>query len=170
MKRDEHGVVRDDNGIELVRMPREYMELLRDRDPFTLAVKAYEELLTLQPPSIPRSLQFSKPDLIKLWRKRGIPVQDDRVGLGQPDSLKAEFMHWLENELERSDMLDEARRRLRTTMWAQSTLRISARRPDAVSVLSRYHLDRWNISRVDDDVKARETQIENSIRHLARNT
>lgn len=170
MKRDDHGVLRDDSGVELVRMPPEYMELLRDREPFALAVKTYEELLTLQPPTIPRSMRFSKPDLITLWRKRGIPVRDENVGMGQPDSLKAEFIGWLENELDRSDALDEARRRLRTTMWAQATLRASTRRPDAVSVLSRYHLDRWNIGRVDDCVKARETQIETAIRTLARDT
>lgn len=170
MKRDEHGVLRDDNGVELVRMPAGYLELLRDRDAFTLAVKTYEELLTLTPPRIPAPRPFSKPELIKLWRKRGIPVSDTTLGIGQPDTLKVEFMGWLESELDRSDAIDEAKRRLRSTMWAQIALRASSRRPDAVAVLSRFHLDRYNISSVEELASAREDQIEKAIRQLARRT
>ena len=169
MNRDAHGVLRDDDGVELVGMPPGYLELLRDRDPFTLAVKTYEELLSLQPPRIPPSQQFSRPELIKLWRHRGIPVQDPNAGMGA-DMLRAEFMGWLENELHRSDVLDDARRRLRSTMWAEATLRASSRRPDAVAVLARFHVERWKVAKVDACAAVREKQIEMAIKILAKST
>jgi hypothetical protein len=160
--------MRDEQGVELHPMPPGYLELLRDRDPFALAVKVYEELTTLYPPSIPDPARFSRPDLIKLWRKRGVPIRDESIGIGQPDTLKAEFMGWLERELERSDIIDDARRRLRSTMWAEVTLRASSRRPDAVAVLARHHAIHWKIARVEECSKAREKQIETAIRLLAR--
>jgi hypothetical protein len=161
---------RDEPSSGPVPMPAALARLFGDRDPHPLAISIYEDVLTLQPPTIPRSLPFSRPDLIKLWRKRGIPVTDTNLGIGQPNTLRAEFMGWLENELERSDALDEARRRLRSSMWAQAALRDSGKRPDAVSVLSRYHLERWGVAHVADDSAARESQIETAIRTLARTT
>lgn len=151
-------------------MPVEMLELLRERDTFALAVKTYEELIALQPPPLPRAADFSRPDLIRLWRTRGIPVCDPQALPGQPDLLKVEFMGWMESELARADALDEAKRRLRSTMWAQATLKASTRRPDAVAVLSRFHAQHWKVFTVADDVSGRERQIADAIKTYARQT
>lgn len=165
MRRGKDGVLRDDDGTALVPMPAGYMELLRDRDPFALAVKTYEELPSLFPPMVPRVPPFSKPELIRHWH-RGGTVRDPNTLPGQVDLLAAEFTAWFFAQTERSRAMSEARRRLESTTWAEVTLRGLRRRPDACEVLAQFHREHWKIGRVDVDLCNRNEQIRRALNAL----
>lgn len=166
MRRGKDGILRDDDGSPLYPMPAGYMELLRDRDPFTLAVKAYEELPSLFPPMIPYVPQFSRPELIRLW-KAGATIRDPNALPGQVDTLAAEFASWFFSQLERGKAISEARRRLETTTWSEATLRRLKRRPDACEVLAQFHREHWKIARVDLDLCKRSEQVLQAVNYLA---
>lgn len=151
-----NGVLVDENGVELVPMPPGYMELLRERDPLKLAVKTFEERAYLKPNDIPAQMLFSNPEVLKAWRLRGTPVSTPNAREGEPDFLKSEFNAWLKASVERTDALDEARRRVRSAMWCEAILRRSAKHKDMAAQMAEFNREHWRVIGVPDDSIERE--------------
>jgi hypothetical protein len=63
----------------------------------------------------------------------------------------------------RADVAAENKRRLRTTMWAEVTLR-GTKHQSFADMLGSFHREHWRIARVSDDSAERERQIVDAVR------
>lgn len=71
-----------------------------------------------------------------------------------------------ERVLRASDMQDEDRRRLRTTMWAEVTLR-DPKHKDYAARFAEWHRTEWLIAHVPDESTERERLVRSQVKLLA---
>lgn len=127
------------------------------QDPTATALAVIHQLEILGPVQLTPFASFSKPDMLEAWRK-GAPIPDDK---------KDEFKAWLESVALRTEQLGENERRLRSTIWAEMTLRRTAH-TDMAQLMAAFHHDRWKLDSVSDDQVEREKQIAGRLRALTR--
>jgi hypothetical protein len=129
-------------------------DAIKNRDVVAIAIDIFHRLDTLMPPPMPAAPYASKPEVFRAWRSGG----------AIPDELKAEFREWLKQVGLRTDAIEESKRRLRSTLWAEVTLRASGQHADYAAMLTSHHRREWRIARVSDDSGEREKQISDAIK------
>lgn len=129
-------------------------DAIANRDHVAIAVDIFHQLDSLMPPPMPARPYASQPDVFRAWRHGG----------SIPEALKAEFLEWLRQVAARTEAIEESKRRLRSTMWAEVTLRKAGTHADYAAMLTSHHRREWRIARVSDDSGEREKQIQDAIK------
>jgi hypothetical protein len=127
--------------------------------------------------SIARDIAQRKNTLLPLELPAAVHL-DPQIKTAANDGTLTELQRpvyaaWLASTVERSDILDEMQRRLRSSMWAQSTL-ADAEEWELANVLSDWHREQWGVSDVlADEIpdgqlnSRREMQIAHTVRLFA---
>lgn len=136
------------------RVTSKLSDAVLKRDHVSTAVEIFHALDTLMPAPLPPIVRFSQPDIVRAWRTGGLI----------PDALKGEFATWLDALHARTNAIEESKRRLRSTMWAEVTLRKAGSHADYAAMLTSHHRREWRIARVSDDSGEREKQIQDAIK------
>jgi hypothetical protein len=144
------------DGTDTTEMPTPLAASVRDRDVIALAKMVFADLETCMPPEIPAAVRFSVPDVVRAWRDKGTPI---------PEHHANEFGPWFIALKARNTAIEEAKRRLRSTMWAEVTLR-SDPDPEWSRTLGAFHREQWRIALVSADSVAREEQIIDAVKRL----
>lgn len=128
-------------------------ELLRSRDTEKIAIETFSQLEThsLDPLKVPRVEPFQ--DLPALSRWQG--------GAPMPEALAIPFARWLRDTTERTGVVNENERRLRSTAWAQWRLRGT----DYEQHFADFHRAKWGIDKIEYDSADREMQVQARARH-----
>lgn len=129
-------------------------DAIKNRDYVDIAVRIFHELDRLMPPPMAAAVRFSQPEVARAWRTGGVI----------PEALQVEFALWLQALRARTEAIEESKRRLRSTMWAEVTLRKSGLHADYAAMLTSHHRREWRIARVSDDSAEREKQIQDAIK------
>jgi hypothetical protein len=129
-------------------------DAIKNRDYLDIAVRIFHELDNLQPVPMPAKPYASQPEVFAAWR----------CGGSIPEELKAEFRDWLTATTLRSSAHEENKRRLRSTAWAEVTLRAAGTHADYAAMLTSHHRREWGIPRVSTDMAEREQQIIHAIK------
>lgn len=128
--------------------------LLRDREPYALALQAFHELDLLHPNPIPPALGFSDPSALEAWKRGQATI---------PEHLAGEFLDWLERKNERSAAMHECARRLRTSAWAEVTLR-GTEHDDYAQTIAAFHREVWRIGHIPADREKRERLVLDAVK------
>lgn len=134
--------------------PSQATEVLFSRDAVWLATKMFEALQSFVPPNIPATRYFPEEALTE-WKHGG------KI----PEHLADDFRAWLDSAKYRSDQISEAKRRLRSTMWAQATL-IANGHEDFAEHLAEFHRRYWNLAYVPHDRIEREQTVQHVVQQL----
>ena len=124
---------------------RRYGKLLKKRDPEALALDVFNNLATLGPVDL------------DTWMYT--PKNEPHV----EGTTRTEH----QRKLDLADALDECARRLRSTCWAEVTLR-GGKNASYATMLATFHREQWRIARVSSDSKERELQIDHHVKMHAR--
>lgn len=135
--------------------PTEHQKrLLRDREPFALALQAFHELDLLHPIPIPPAVRFSNPSALEAWKRAQSLI---------PELLAGEFLDWLERQNERGAALHENARRLRTTAWAEALLR-GTEHDDYAQQFAAFHRQIWRVGHIPADSAKREQLVLDAVK------
>lgn len=150
-----NGVLVDDKGVEIVPMPAPLAEMLRERDQLKIALYTLDcwrqPDKPLHPPAAEAFLApaFSGPsEVIKRWHW-GTPV---------PEEWVPAFKAFLAAADAHVGVIEEAKRRLRTTLWCEQTLHAHGPRYALpVAALTKFHRECWQLAAVPHVAPENET-------------
>jgi hypothetical protein len=128
--------------------------LLLEGTPQELAIQIFHELDTLHPTSIPTAPRFSDRGALEAWKRAQAPI---------PEVLKAEHLDWLERTIARSSALQENARRLRTSAFAEATLR-NTEHDDYAQTIAAFHREVWRIGHIPADRVKREQLVLDAVK------
>ena len=146
------------DGQDRTEVPTPLMASVRNRDVTAIAKMVFADLETCMPPTIPAAVRFSVPDVVRAWRDKGTPI---------PEHHANEFAAWFIALKARNSAIEEAKRRLRSTMWAEVVLRGDSD-PEWARTLGAFHREQWRIALVSADSIKREEQIIDAVQRHAR--
>jgi hypothetical protein len=147
-------MTRNPEVVRPVPATEQQKRLLRDREPFALALQAFDELDTLKPIPIPPALRFSDPSALEQWKRAQAQI---------PEHLAGEFLDWLERKNERCAAMHENARRLRTTAWAETMLR-GTEHDDYAQTIAAFHREVWRIGHIPADSAKREQLVLDAVK------
>lgn len=131
---------------------RLHAALLSARHLRGIAEDVFTRLDTLRPAPVPGRKAFSDPSVLERWRRGDAPI---------PELLRGEHQAWLEAASARTAAVEECKRRLRVTTWAEVTMR--AVDSEYAVHFTEFHRRYWGLTEVSDDMAAREKQIAEAI-------
>lgn len=124
-------------------------EAVRNRDQPTIALDVFKHLDSLRPPHLPDVVRFNPPELSRAWRDHGAAI---------PEQHRQQFEIWLAALTNRSGIVEEGKRRLRSTMWAEIMLR-GTEHYEYANMLAQFHREEWLVAHVTEDSAERERQL-----------
>lgn len=136
----------------LVPVPDNFLSVLHDamRNPEKFALETFHAINSLKPLSVPPPLAFQDPKALRAWQEHGTPI---------PDALVNAFSAWLSQTMVRTGIIEENKRRLRATTWAQRKF-VELDKHDFARQLADFHRDEWGIVRVCEDSGECEEQLQ----------
>jgi hypothetical protein len=141
---------------------RKHIALALRGDKRAIARQVFEDRESLRPVPIPERVDYSDPLALERWRDGGPAPTDEARAL--------EFSLWRKATAARVNAIEENKRRLRSSTWAEVTLRTTD--PDYARILAGFHREHWRIAHVEADApensdQPREHQVIAAVRLVA---